>query len=60
MKKLAKILVISGCSQKKLSYPAPAKDLNQGQLFKAIKELTTQNQFDLKILSGKYGIIESE
>lgn len=33
-------------------------NLNQGQLFKAIKKLTTQNQFDIKILSGKFGILE--
>jgi len=55
-----KILVISGCSQKKLPNPAPAKDLNQGQLFRAIKKLTIQNQFGLKILSGKYGLLEPD
>ncbi len=53
-----KVVVIAGCSKKKLTCPAPAIDLNQGQLFKMIKKLITQNNFDLKILSGKYGLVE--
>ena len=54
-----KVLVLAGCSQKKLDYPAPAIDLNQGQLFRGIKKLSISNNFDLKILSGKYGLLES-
>lgn len=54
-----KVLVLAGCSQKKLDYPAPAIELNQGQLFRGIKKLTISNNFDLKILSGKYGLLES-
>ncbi len=57
---IKKILVIAGCSYKKLLNPAPAIDLNQGQLFKAIRKLTIQNNFDLKILSGKYGLLEPD
>ena len=53
-----KILIIAGCSQKKLPHPAPAIDLNQGQLFRSIKKVAFQNHFDLKILSGKFGLLE--
>lgn len=53
-----KICIIAGCSQKKLNYAAPAHDLNQGQLFKSIKKLAIKNNFDLKILSGKYGLLD--
>jgi len=51
-------VIITGCSQKKLNYLAPAIDLNQGQLFKSIKKLAKRNNFDLKILSGKYGLLD--
>ncbi len=54
----SKILIIAGCSQKKLPHLAPAIELNQGQLFKSIKRVAFQNNFDLKILSGKYGLLE--
>ncbi len=52
-------MIIAGCSQKKLNYPAPAIELNQGQLFKSIKKLAKSHNFDLKILSGKYGLLDS-
>ena len=52
-----KILVISGCTAKKLLYAAPAKNLYQGVLFKKIKKLVTYNQLDFMILSAKYGLI---
>jgi len=57
--KIMKILVLTGCSQRKLCYPAPAIELNQGQLFRGIKKLARSNNFDLKILSGKYGLLDS-
>jgi len=60
MPKTKKILIIVGCSQKKLPHPAPAIDLNQGQLFKSVKKVALQNQFDLKILSGKYGLLNPD
>ena len=50
--------IIIGCSQKKLKFPAPASELNQGQLFKALKKLAFKNNFDLKVLSGKHGLLE--
>ncbi len=53
-----RVLIIAGCSQKKLTHPAPAINLNQGQLFRSIKKVARQNYFDLKILSGKYGLLD--
>lgn len=53
-----KICIIAGCSQKKLNYAAPAIELNQGQLFRSIKKLAAKNNFDMKILSGKYGLLD--
>jgi len=55
-----KICIIAGCSQKKLSYAAPAAELNQGQLFRSIKKLANNFHFDLKILSGKHGILDQD
>lgn len=55
-----KILLITGCSKRKLDHEAPAEDLNQGQLFKKAKKLAKQNGFDFKIISGKYGLLEPD
>lgn len=52
-------MIIAGCSQKKLNYAAPAIKLNQGQLFQSIKKLAKSHNFALKILSGKYGLLDS-
>jgi len=52
------ICIIAGCSQKKLPYKAPAIELNQGQLFRSIRKLAIKNNFDMKILSGKYGLLD--
>ena len=52
-------MIIAGCSQKKLNYAAPAIELNQGQLFRSIKKLAKSHNFALKILSGKYGLLDS-
>jgi hypothetical protein len=54
------ILLITGCSKRKLDHEAPAEDLNQGQLFKKAKKLAKQNKFDFKIISGKYGLLEPD
>ncbi|MBA7467105.1 hypothetical protein ES707_02301 [subsurface metagenome] len=53
-------MIIAGCSQKKLNCAAPAIELNQGQLFRSIKKLAKAHNFDLKILSGKYGLLDSD
>ena len=55
-----KILVLAGCSKRKLDHPAPAGKLNQGTLFKKSRKLAKLNEFDLKILSGKYGLLDPE
>jgi len=60
MKTESKILFIVGCSKKKLSHSAPAKDFYQGQLFKMVKKLVTQNNFDYRALSGKYGLLSPD
>ena len=54
-----KIVIIAGCSQKKLNHAAPAMELNQGQLFRSIKKLAQSHDFNLKILSGKHGLLDS-
>ena len=58
MKEKTKILIIAGCSKKKLKYPAAAKDLYQGVLFKKIKKLVESNNFDFMIISAKYGLLK--
>lgn len=55
-----KTLLITSCSSRKLSTPAPAIELYQGTLFKKVIELVENNHFDLKILSAKYGLINPD
>lgn len=52
-----KILILTACSKKKLLDPAPAKEFYRGQLFQMIRNLTSQNNFDLRILSGFLGLL---
>jgi len=60
MRRESRVLFIVGCSKKKLSNCAPAKDFYQGQLFKMVKKLVTQNNFDYRTLSGKLGLLGPE
>ena len=46
--------------RKKKNYKTKAADLYQGQLFKKVKKFAKNNNFDLKIISAKYGLINSE
>lgn len=57
-----KILVITSCSAKKkrFSKPIRAIDLYQGDFFKKVKKFALLNQFDLNIISAKYGLITSD
>jgi len=57
-----KILVITSCSAKKkrISKPIRAMDLYQGDFFKKVKKFALLNQFDLNIISAKYGLITSD
>jgi hypothetical protein len=52
-----KILLVISCSKSKLGYPAPAKTFYTGQLFRSLVKLARQNQWDVLILSGKFGLI---
>lgn len=52
-----KKLLITGCSKKKSNIPGRAKDVYQGQIFKKCLELATKKNYDLRILSAKYGIL---
>ncbi len=57
-----KILIITSCSAKKkrFSKPVRAIDLYQGDFFKKVKKFALLNQFDLNIISAKYGLITSD
>ena len=57
MEGLRKTLVINGCSQSKLSHPAPARDFYTGQLFRMARKFSELYEFDQRILSGKYGLL---
>lgn len=57
MEGLGKILVINGCSQGKVSHPAPAREFYTGQLFRMVKRFAEQHNFDQRIVSGKYGLL---
>lgn len=52
-----RILVLTACSKKKLPHPAPARTFYRGQLFQMIQKLTSQNDFELRILSGLLGLL---
>jgi len=52
-----KILLFISCSKSKLSHPAPAKQFYTGQLFRSLVKLAQNNQWDVRVLSGKYGLI---
>ncbi len=57
MEGLRKVLVINGCSQSKLSHPAPAREFYIGQLFRMVRKFSELHEFDQRILSGKYGLL---
>ena len=55
-----KILILTACSKKKLPNSAPAKEFYRGQLFQMIRKLASQNNFELRILSGLLGLLTPE
>jgi len=57
-----KILIITSCSAKKKRFSKAVKaiDLYQGNFFKKVKKFAHLNQFDLNIISAKYGLITSD
>lgn len=50
-------LIIIGCSALKLDYPAPAKDLYIGPIFKKLFNLANRIGGDIYILSSLHGLI---
>ncbi|MHA1105226.1 MAG: DUF6884 domain-containing protein [Promethearchaeota archaeon] len=51
------IVIITGCSVKKLAKKAPARELYQGVVFKKVKDLAELLGLDFMILSAKYGLL---
>ena len=51
------IVIITGCSVKKLAKKAPARELYQGVVFKKVKDLAELRGLDFMILSAKHGIL---
>ena len=56
-----KILVLTSCSlkKKKTKSAIAAKELYKGDFFKKVKNFASLNNFDLKIISAKYGLVDS-
>jgi len=56
------VLVITSCSAKKkeTSIKIKAKDLYQGDFFKKVKKFALNNNFTLKIISAKYGLLSED
>lgn len=52
-----KKLLITGCSKKKSETPGMAKKVYKGNLFRKCLELATKWNYDLLILSAKYGLL---
>ena len=52
------IVIITGCSVKKLDRRAPARELYQGVVFKKVKALAELQGLDFMILSAKYGLLQ--
>ena len=55
------ILVLTSCSfkKKKTKSAIKAKELYEGDFFKKVKNFASLNNFDLKIISAKYGLVDS-
>ncbi|MHA1280971.1 MAG: DUF6884 domain-containing protein [Promethearchaeota archaeon] len=52
-----KILVLTSCSYKKKKGKMKAIDLYQGDFFKLVKKFAFLNNFDIQIISAKYGLL---
>lgn len=59
-----KILVLTSCTAKKISNePGPeakAKEMYKGRIFQRVKNLCEAKDWDYKIISAKYGLIDPE
>lgn len=53
-------VVVIPCGSSKLSYPAPARDLYTGPLFRKALALADRCDADLYIFSAKYGLLHPD
>ncbi|MEM2673748.1 MAG: tRNA-guanine transglycosylase DpdA [Candidatus Bathyarchaeia archaeon] len=64
LKKGEKVLVITECTKEKLGYDssvrAPARQMYQGRLFKAVRKYCETMGFDYVIISAKYGLLHPD
>ena len=54
------MIYLIACSATKLDRAASARDLYQGQAFKAARQIAEQNRADYWILSAKHGLIHPD
>lgn len=54
------VLIITGCTKRKLGPVAPAKDLYQGTIFRKVREYAESMGFDYVIISAKHGLLFPE
>lgn len=52
-----KVLLILSCTKRKLSHPAPAISLYQGDIFKKGVRWARRHNFDIAIISAKHGLV---
>lgn len=57
---MVKKLFLIACSEAKLSYPAPAVELYQGQAFKLAVKASHKADADILILSAKHGVVQPD
>jgi hypothetical protein len=55
-----KIAVITSCSKQKAKFACSAFEFYRGQFFQAVKNFTFKHDFDLWLVSAKYGLIGDE
>lgn len=55
-----KILVITSCSAKKKKESMKAIDLYDGDFFRKVKKFVKLHNFDLRIISAKYGLLSPD
>ena len=54
------VVALVACSSRKLPRPAPARDLYQGQLFKAARAYVEARGWPWHILSARYGLVDPD
>ena len=54
------VVALAACSSRKLPHVAPARDLYQGQLFKAVRAYVEAKGWPWHILSARYGLVDPD